>query len=62
MKTRFSKNLLCLLLVAAITVGTLSSCARNVAASAAESGITAAESGETAPETTPETAPETPAE
>ena len=53
MKTRFSKNLLCLLLVAVLTVGTLSSCARNVAASAAESGITAAESGETAPESAP---------
>ena len=53
MKTRFSKNLLCLLLAAVLTVGTLTSCARNVAASAAESGITAAESGETAPDSAP---------
>ena len=41
MKTRFSKNLLCLLLAAVLTVGTLASCAQNLAASAAESGITA---------------------
>ena len=53
MKTRFSKNLLCLLLAATLTVCTLASCARNVAASAAESGITAAESGETAPDSAP---------
>ena len=53
MKTCFSKNLLCLLLAAVLTVGTLASCAQNPAASAAESGITAAESEETAPESAP---------